>query len=144
LYGEKGASYVVLPESQYVTTYKLDESAEWLKKARETFGQPTFITTHEVSAVSGMTYQVFSIARELRNFDTGQTLGYIVLDIDPASVRKILLQADPGQGESMYIVDSSGNVVIRRDDAPVDLQLGPLEGAGTMHVDGADDAENQL
>ncbi|MFY0057082.1 hypothetical protein ABTP94_18775, partial [Acinetobacter baumannii] len=68
-----------------MTTYKLDESAEWLMKAKERFGQPTFITTHEVQATSGMSYEVFSIARELRSFDTGETLGYIVLDIDPAS-----------------------------------------------------------
>ncbi|MCI3926248.1 sensor histidine kinase [Paenibacillus sp. TRM 82003] len=144
LYGEKGASYVVLPESQYLTTYKLDESAEWLKRARGRFGQPTFITTHEVTATSGMTYRVFSIARELRNFDTGQTLGYIVLDIDPSSVRNILLQADPGQDESMYIVDATGNVVISRDGSRVVEKLGSLDGEGTKHVDGSSDADNML
>jgi two-component system sensor histidine kinase YesM len=138
LFGEKGASYVVLPESQYVTTYKLDESAEWLMKAKERFGQPTFITTHEVQATSGMSYEVFSIARELRSFDTGETLGYIVLDIDPASVRKILLQADPVRKESMYIVDGGGQPVITRDEAPAIADLGSPQGEGMLHIDGGD------
>ncbi|MCR2806992.1 cache domain-containing sensor histidine kinase [Paenibacillus soyae] len=144
LYGEKGASYVVLPESQYVTTYKLDDSAEWLVQARERFGQPTFITTHEVQATSGMTYQVFSIARELRSFDTGETLGYIVLDIDPASVRKILLEADPGRKESVYIIDGSGRTVITRDDTPTVLELGAPQGEGTLHLKGDGDGDNRL
>lgn len=144
LYGEKGASYVVLPESQYVTTYKLDESAEWLLQAKERFGQPTFITTHEVQATSGMTYQVFSIARELRSFDTGETLGYIVLDIDPATVRQILLQADPGRKESMYIIDGSGKPVITRDATPTVADLGAPQGEGTLHLEGSGDAERRL
>ncbi|MDQ6419381.1 sensor histidine kinase [Paenibacillus sp. LHD-117] len=144
LYGENGASYVVLPESQYVTTYKLDESAEWLKQAKERFGQPTFITTHEVQATSGMAYQVFSIARELKSFDSGQTLGYIVLDIDPSSVRKILLEADPGRKESMYIVDATGKTVITRDGTPTVPDQGPLQGEGMLHAEGGSDADNRL
>lgn len=136
LYGEKGASYVVLPESQYVTTYKLDESADWLKQARSRFGQPTFITTHEVASTSGMSYQVFSIARELRSFDTGKTLGYIVIDIDPVSVRKLLQQAETSAKEVMYIVDDQGHVVIRRDDMQPVLELGALNGQGVMHSNG--------
>jgi len=132
LYGEKGASYVVLPESQYVTTYKLDDSADWLKQARSRSGQPTFITTHEISSTSGMSYQAFSIARELRSFDTGRTLGYIVIDIDPVSVRKLLQQAETSEQEVMYIVDSQGQVVIKRDDAQPELELGMLNGEGLL------------
>jgi len=98
LYGEHGASYVVLPESQYVSTYKLDESAEWLKKAQGRFGQPTFITTHELKSTSGTIYKVFSIARELRSFDTGQRLGYIVIDIDPS------LEVEPRIMEAVAII----------------------------------------
>ncbi|MFS0728172.1 cache domain-containing sensor histidine kinase [Paenibacillus sp. 1P07SE] len=144
LYGEKGASYVVLPESQYVTTYKLDDSAEWLIQARERYGQPTFITTHEVKATSGMSYRVFSIARELRSFDTGETLGYIVLDIDPATVRNILLQAVPGRQEAMYIIDRSGQPVITRDGMPTVSELGAPQGEGTLHLEGSGDGERQL
>jgi len=132
LYGEKGASYVVLPESQYVTTYKLDDSADWLKQARSRSGQPTFITTHEISSTSGMSYQAFSIARELRSFDTGRTLGYIVIDIDPVSVRKLLQQAETSEQEVMYIVDSQGQVVIKRDDTQPELELGKLNGEGLL------------
>lgn len=136
LYGEKGASYVVLPESQYVTTYKLDDNADWLKQARSRSGQLTFIATHEISSTSGMSYQAFSIARELRSFDTGRTLGYIVIDIDPVSVRKLLQQAVTSEQEVMYIADSQGQVVIRRDDAQAVLELGPLSGQGVLQGNG--------
>lgn len=40
LFGESGASYVVLPESQYVTNYRLDENAEWLKTSRSAMDNP--------------------------------------------------------------------------------------------------------
>ncbi|PAD75825.1 two-component sensor histidine kinase [Paenibacillus campinasensis] len=136
LYGEKGASYVVLPESQYITTYRLDESADWLKQARSRFGQPTFITTHEVVSTSGTPYQVFSIARELRSFDTGRSLGYIVIDIDPVSVRKLLQQAETSAHEMMYIVDGQGQAVIRRDDSQPVLELGALSGQGVLQGSG--------
>jgi len=136
LYGEKGASYVVLPDSQYVTSYILDESAEWLKRAKGLYGQPTFITTHQIKSTSGTTYDVFSIARELRSFDTGETIGYIVIDIDPAAVRGILQQVNLAAGESMYIVDQQGRMVIRREDEELAPPLpGELQGQGVRHVD---------
>ncbi|EXX88485.1 sensor with HAMP domain [Paenibacillus darwinianus] len=134
LYGERGASYVVLPESQYVTTYKLDESAEWLKQAKGLFGQPIFITTHEVKSTSGMSYEVFSIARELKSFDTGQTLGYIVIDIDPASVRGILTQVNMGNRESLSILDRSGNLVLRKEGYEYPDQPWPLQGEGITQM----------
>jgi len=134
LYGEEGASYVVLPESQYVTSYKLDESAEWLKKAKGQFGQPTFLPTHEVRSTSGTIYQVFSIARELRSFNSGKTTGYIVIDIDPAAVRSILSQVDAENMESLELRDQSGNPVIRKNGAGSGPQIGPLAGEGVRHV----------
>ncbi len=136
LYGEKGASYVVMPDSQYVTTYILDESAEWLKQAKGLYGQPTFITTHQIKSTSGTTYDVFSIARELRSFDSGETIGYIVIDIDPAAVRGILQQVNLAAGESMYIVDQQGRMVIRREEGErLPPQPGTLQGQGVRHVD---------
>lgn len=138
LYGEKGASFVVLPESQYNTAYKLDESAAWLEEAKGEFGQPTFITTHTVRTTAGAQYQVFSIARELRSFDTGETLGYIVIDIDPAAVRRLLAQVHLGAGETLTIVDERGNVVIRHDQGgavPIEPLVG-LEGEGVRHAKG--------
>ncbi|MFD0673010.1 histidine kinase [Cohnella sp. GCM10027633] len=136
LYGEKGASYVVLPESQYLTTYKLDESAEWLKQTKSRFGQPTFIATHEIQATSGTKYEVFSIARELKSFDTGETIGYIVLDIDPESVRKILAQVTIGEKESLEIVDRTGQPVIRRDISAAAIEWEAMEGEGVARVSG--------
>ncbi|MFD2611736.1 cache domain-containing sensor histidine kinase [Paenibacillus gansuensis] len=133
LYGEKGASYVVLPESQYITTYKLDDTAEWLEQAKGRYGQPTFITTHEVQSTSGTVYKVFSIARELRSFDTGQTIGYIVIDIDPAAVRNILSQVSLGSKESLYIADSIGDLVIRKENTDAYPSMGQLSGEGVLH-----------
>lgn len=133
LYGEQGGSYVVLPESQYVTTYKLDESAVWLKRARDQFGQPTFITTHEVKSTNGTSYEVFSIARELRSFDTGKTLGYIVIDINPSSINSILSQVHLGNRESLYMMDQNGALVIRKETSEYLPDLGPLQGEGITH-----------
>ncbi|MFB9329182.1 sensor histidine kinase [Paenibacillus aurantiacus] len=134
LYGERGASYVVLPESQYMTTYQLDGSAEWLEQAKGKFGQPTFITTHEVQSTSGSVYQVFSIARELRSFDSGDTLGYIVIDIDPDAVRKLLAQVSMGSKESLYMTDGAGELVLRKEKTAVYSPLGKLAGEGVTHM----------
>jgi two-component system sensor histidine kinase YesM len=134
LYGERGASYVVLPESQYVTTYKLDEKAEWLSLAKGRFGQPTFLTTHEVQSTSGTVYRVFSIARELRSFDTGKTLGYIVIDINPASVRGILSQVTLGNREAISIMDQEGTEVIGMDSSAGAAEFPDgLQGEGVTH-----------
>ncbi|HZG57689.1 sensor histidine kinase [Paenibacillus sp.] len=135
LYGERGASYVVLPESQYITSYKLDDDAEWLKRAKGQFGQPTFITTHEIVSTSGTVYRVFSIARELRSFDTGETLGYIVIDIDPTAVRNILTQVKLGEQESLYIADKNGRLVIGSTLGVGDpASIGLLAGEGVRHL----------
>jgi len=145
LYGERGASYVVLPESQYITTYKLDENADWLKRARGQFGQPTFITTHEVTSTSGTVYRVFSIARELRSFDTGRALGYIVIDIDPESVRGILSQVKLGERESLYVQDKDGRLVIgSAPGADERAAIGPLTGEGVRHLDPPNGGESLL
>ncbi|MFC4597529.1 cache domain-containing sensor histidine kinase [Cohnella hongkongensis] len=145
LYGEKGASYVVLPDSQYVTNYILDESAEWLKQAKGLPGQPTFITTHQITSTGGMTYDVFSIARELRSFDSGERIGYIVIDIDPSAVRSILQQVNLAAEESMYIFDQQGQLVIRREDGDPGLpRLGLLQGQGVSHVDASEGMPESL
>ncbi|MCM3626601.1 sensor histidine kinase [Paenibacillus glycanilyticus] len=138
LFGEHGASYVVLPESQYMTTYQLGGNTEWLEKAKGRFGQPTFITTHEVKSTSGTVYQVFSIARELRSFDSGETLGYIVIDIDPAAVRKLLSQVSLGSKESLYMTDSAGDLVLRKEKTAIYPVIEGLSEEGVSHhkVDG--------
>ncbi|MEV5027554.1 cache domain-containing sensor histidine kinase [Paenibacillus sp. LPE1-1-1.1] len=115
LFGENGASYVVLPESQYVTTYRLDENAQWLKNEQMKSGQSTFIATHPIQSTSGTVFSVFSIARELRSFDTGKKLGYIVIDVDPSVIHKILSQVTLGSREALYIADQSGGIVASKD-----------------------------
>src|SRR5690606_38467834 len=110
LYGSKGASYVVMPESQYVTSYKLDEDAEWLKEAEGHLGGPISLAPHELTPTSGSICEVFSIVREPRSFDRGRTLGYIVLDVDPAIVEKILSQVPLGQRETLYITNAKGDL----------------------------------
>ncbi|MGU3472298.1 sensor histidine kinase [Paenibacillus sp. D51F] len=137
LYGQGGASYVVLPESQYVTTYKLDESAEWLDRFKGQYGEPVFIATHDVRSTGGNVYQAFSIARELRSFDSGQSLGYIVIDVDPKFIREILSKVKLDPEESLYIADRSGNLVIRKDDGGREMAPGLYlgrTGEGVSHV----------
>ncbi|AZK46769.1 cache domain-containing sensor histidine kinase [Paenibacillus lentus] len=137
LYGSKGASYVVMPESQYVTTYRLDEDAEWIKEAQGQFGELIFLTTHELKPTSGSVYEVFSIVRELRSFDSGKSLGYIVLDVDPAVVGQILAQVQLGRRESLYITNARGDLVIRKGSAvpEVDGAVIPFSGEGVTHLE---------
>ncbi|REE81001.1 two-component system sensor histidine kinase YesM [Paenibacillus taihuensis] len=144
LYGERGASYVVMPDSQYMTTYKLDESVEWLKQTKSQFGQPTFITTHEIQSTSGTKYNVFSIARELRSFDTGKTIGYIVIDIDPNAVRNILSQVSLGEKEALNIINPSGGTVIEQNGSNLSADWGKLQGEGVTHVNGSGESGNLL
>ncbi|WP_055107345.1 cache domain-containing sensor histidine kinase [Paenibacillus ihumii] len=137
LYGSKGASYVVMPESQYVTSYKLDEDAEWLKEAQGHFGEPIFLTTHELKPTSGSVYEVFSIVRELRSFDSGQTIGYIVLDVDPAVVGTILAQVQLGRNESLYITNAAGDIVISKGSVVpgADGAAASFRGEGVTHLE---------
>ncbi|AIQ40641.1 sensor with HAMP domain protein [Paenibacillus sp. FSL R5-0912] len=115
LYGTGGASYVVMPESQYVTTYKLDENVSWLNKFKGHYGQPVYVATHDLSSSGGNVYQAFSIVRELRSFDDGVTLGYIVIDVDPKFISEILSKVKLDAKELLYITDDSGNLVIGKD-----------------------------
>lgn len=140
LYGESGASYVVLPESQYVTTYKLDESAQWLKSVEDRKGQPTFMATHEVKSTSGTAYQVFSIARELRSFNSGKRLGYIVIDVNPTVIENILSQVTFGEKESIYVVDKHGSEVVQKDGSAMihNLALEVQSGVTLVEADQGD------
>ncbi|WP_342423502.1 sensor histidine kinase [Paenibacillus sp. FSL E2-0178] len=115
LYGTGGASYVVMPESQYVTTYKLDENVSWLNKFKGHYGQPVYVATHDLSSSGGNVYQAFSIVRELRSFDDGVTLGYIVIDVDPKFISEILSKVKLDAKELLYITDDSGKLVIGKD-----------------------------
>lgn len=139
LYGTGGASYVVLPESQYVTTYKLDENLEWLNKFQGHYGEPIFVATHDVSSTGGNVYQAFSIVRELRSFDSGQTLGYIVIDVDTKFISEILSRVKLDAKESLYITDDAGHLIVRKDNNEVKLSpslyLGRT-GEGVNHVMG--------
>ncbi|RIX59458.1 sensor histidine kinase [Paenibacillus nanensis] len=148
LFGEKGASYVVLPESQYVTTYSLDENAEWLKRQQGGSGQSVFVATHEISSTSGATYQAFSIARELRSFDSGKKLGYIVIDVDPSVIRGILSQVSLGSREHIYIADWNNRLVAGKTDAEPAELAGALPSSGEMPSQGVShavvDGERQL
>jgi two-component system sensor histidine kinase YesM len=137
LYGVRGASYVVLPESQYVTTYKLEENLNWLNKFKGHYGQPVYVATHDLKSTGGNVYQVFSIVRELRSFDSGQTLGYIVIDVNPKFISEILSKVKLDARESLYIADDSGNLVISKDNSEVrtapSIYLGRT-GEGVNHV----------
>ncbi|MEK3876637.1 sensor histidine kinase [Paenibacillus sp. FSL M7-0420] len=115
LYGTGGASYVVMPESQYVTTYKLDENVSWLNKFKGHYGKPVYVATHDLSASSGTVYEAFSIVRELRSFDDGVTIGYIVIDVDPKFISEILSKVKLDAKELLYITDESGNRVTGKD-----------------------------
>lgn len=137
LYGTGGASYVVMPESQYVTTYKLDENVSWLNKFKGHYGQPVYVATHDLSSSGGNVYQAFSIVRELRSFDDGVTLGYIVIDVDPKFISEILSKVKLDAKELLYITDDSGNPVIGKDhgmpQAAASLSPG-ISGEGVSHV----------
>ncbi|MGN7454586.1 cache domain-containing sensor histidine kinase [Paenibacillus pasadenensis] len=138
LYGRDGASYVVLPESQYVTTYKLDESVAWLDRFEGHYGEPVFVPTHDVRSTGGIVYQAFSIARELRSFDSGRTLGHIVIDVDPKFIREILSKVKLDAEESLYIADDEGKLVIRKGGGGAAAAPLDLAGAGASLVAGGD------
>lgn len=137
LYGTGGASYVVMPESQYVTTYKLDENVSWLNKFKGHYGQPVYVATHDLRSSGGNVYQAFSIVRELRSFDDGVTLGYIVIDVDPKFIREILSKVTLDPQELLYITDDSGNLVTGKDHGiPQGVADGSFgrTGEGVSHV----------
>lgn len=137
LYGTGGASYVVMPESQYVTTYKLDENVSWLNKFKGHYGQPVYVATHDLRSSGGNVYQAFSIVRELRSFDDGVTLGYIVIDVDPKFIREILSKVTLDPQELLYITDDSGNLVTGKDHGiPQGVADGSYgkKGEGVSHV----------
>lgn len=98
-----------------MTTYKLDENVSWLNKFKGHYGQPVYVATHDLSSSGGNVYQAFSIVRELRSFDDGVTLGYIVIDVDPKFISEILSKVKLDAKELLYITDDSGKLVIGKD-----------------------------
>lgn len=116
LFGERGASYVVLPESQYVTTYRIDENTEWLKDQEKRQGQTIFVATHEIQSFDGTSYPVFSIARELKSFDSGKRIGYIVIDVDPKVIHEILSYVTIGNNEQLFIASDDHKIIASKHE----------------------------
>ncbi|MCR8655727.1 cache domain-containing sensor histidine kinase [Paenibacillus endoradicis] len=139
LYGEYGASYVVLPESQYVTSYSMDDNVTWLQQESSGDGRSIFAATHNIETVNGIQYPVFSIARELRVFDSGKKLGYIVIDVNPKFIQQILSEVTLGDREEIFVTTTEEELVAVKQK---DTMLGELSGLwqleeleGVTHAD---------
>jgi two-component system sensor histidine kinase YesM len=135
LFGEKGAGYMVLPETQYMTAFQLEQQSDWLSKTRGNQGKVTFIGTHEVKA-RGNVYQLFSVARQLRNFETNESVGYILIDIEPTIIRDILSEVNLENNANLYITDENGKLIASQQKfMELPQQLGTLNGSGLKKID---------
>lgn len=139
LFGENGASYVVLPESQYVTNYSMDDKLTWLQQENSMDGRSIFTATHNIETVNGIQYPVFSIARELRVFDSGKKLGYIVIDVNPKFLQQILSEVTLGDREEIFVTTAEEELVAVKQK---DTMRGELSGLwqheeleGVTHAD---------
>ncbi|MGY4760522.1 cache domain-containing sensor histidine kinase [Paenibacillus caseinilyticus] len=133
LYGERGAAYVLRPDSAAHFSAPGWREESWVEAASRT-GRGVYIGLHEVRSTSGAPFEVFSLARKLRSLETGEDLGYIVLDVDIRSVRSKLDQMSTSPYEEVALVDNQGSTVYTKGTGLSGEPLAGYRGAGTLNV----------
>ncbi|MCZ8520390.1 MULTISPECIES: sensor histidine kinase [Paenibacillus] len=140
LYGERGAAYVLRPDSAASFSEPGWIDQPWYAAASKT-GKGVYIGLHEVRSTGGASFEVFSLARKLRSLETGEDLGYIVLDVDIRSVRSKLGQLSSTAYEDVALVDGAGRTVYTKGSRLTDEAVSGYRGTGTVtvHRDGREE-----
>ncbi|WP_164716769.1 sensor histidine kinase [Paenibacillus whitsoniae] len=140
LYGVKGASYVLLPESIATTSRKLEEEP-WYERISAS-NNLTYLGPHEVHSSNGVTSRVITAARKIKSIQSGKLIGYFVLDVPVSAIESRSNHLASSNFGSIAIVDEQGALVYKDPGMDItDSGITGYRGSGSLevHVKGKDE-----
>lgn len=134
MYGSRGTSYVLLPESIATTNRKLKDEP-WYGRLSASSGL-VFIGPHEVKSSNGVTSRVITAARKIRSIQTGQQIGFFALDVSVSAIEnKAGAQHSGSNPGTVAIMDDTGAVVYKdKEMALAGPEIAPFRGEGSLVV----------
>jgi two-component system sensor histidine kinase YesM len=134
-----GGTYSAMSEGQASYSIKNAEDEIWYDKVSKT-GKVVYLGTFNKNTLDSNN-QVYSFARKIRSVDTGNVLGYLVLDVDKNIIRN-KMEAISNDKKNILIMDNEGAIVYKSMDYLIDSdQVLQYKGAGTVVYKHAQDTE---
>ncbi|HEY4538016.1 MAG TPA: sensor histidine kinase [Erysipelothrix sp.] len=132
LMGENGYNYASHAQNFY--DFKSLKDQLWFKSIYEKNGDITFISSFKDHFGAEQDRYVFSASRDILNKE-GERLGTLMINIDEDylyNLYEILLEGD----NTIYIIDSKGNVISHTDKAVRGLNYFDMDKFKTLYPDG--------
>ncbi|MGG1573483.1 sensor histidine kinase [Fictibacillus sp. NRS-1165] len=98
---------------------------EWLKQAQETDGELVWmgLQKDKYSGGGDNTELVLPVGRVLKDFETLNNIGYILVNLDGKNILSKINQLKLGQTGKFFVVNESGEIMIHPDVSRVGSQL---------------------
>ena len=113
IYGDSGISF---SKFLYAASGNYEIDSEWYKKTLENKGRTTILGTHRQFYSENGTL-VFSVAKQIISPVNNRGIGVILLDFDLSMLKKTFHGMDLGNGSSIILSDSQGNIVYHTDES---------------------------
>lgn len=84
---------------------------EWYKKAMEAGGDVVILSTHIQNIVSGEYQWVITLSRMIRDPDTGENIGALMVDLNYKVIHDLCQKINLGKKGYVYLLDEKGNVI---------------------------------
>ncbi|QGQ98675.1 sensor histidine kinase [Paenibacillus psychroresistens] len=123
LYSSVGGAYEVLSEAQPNYSYKSVKDELWFAKVSQ---------TGKVVYVKSKNENNYSFARKIRSVETGNELGYVVLDVDKNIIRN-KMEALTNENKNIIILDETGDLVYKSQAFEIEPNaINQYSGSGTV------------
>ncbi|HBE76712.1 MAG TPA: hypothetical protein DDW65_02860 [Firmicutes bacterium] len=88
-------------------------------------GKKVLLSTHYETQPIHSPRKVFSLARQIKDVDHYQNLGFILIDANLKIIQEICENSNFGQNGKIMIVDQHGNIVYHTDETKIGAKLEP-------------------
>ncbi|WP_179232785.1 sensor histidine kinase [Paenibacillus rigui] len=134
LYGTKGSSYVLLPESIATTSRKL-EKEPWFERISASSNNLNYLGPHEVNSSNGVKSRVMTVTRKIKSIQTGKQVGYFVIDVPVSAIENRSNHLATSNFGNIAIVDDEGRLVYKDSSLDVtDTLIRNYQGTGSLVV----------
>ncbi|MFB5761512.1 cache domain-containing sensor histidine kinase [Paenibacillus medicaginis] len=142
LYNYRGPSYREMEDSPGRFITDVDDKDMLLHAAQS--GKAFFRGPHTLHSYSGATYEVFSVVRRISSLETGEILGYFVIDVPLASLTQRIASLSQQGSNLLWIVDQTGQDVYYSGSsasARNEREASSYRGEGTVTIGKGADAD---
>ena len=121
--------------SEPVSNYPFDRQ-DWYKKALNASGNVAFISSHPQDYLRNSARQVFSVARLIKDPDTGRSLGVIMADADSRVLAGIVSDITFNVSSIICVLDSEDKLLYASSPLPSGLQAQAFQDPAGITIDG--------